>query len=117
MACVIPERTKAVCSWQNAQRLERVRQTLHDAPAHPYSLEQLSELASMSQSGLRAKFQRLFGVSVFDYLRERRLMLAYELLSRGASVQQAAFDSGYGHASNFSTAFRRRFGVSPRDIG
>ncbi|MBY5982788.1 AraC family transcriptional regulator [Halomonas sp. DP5Y7-2] len=99
------------------QRLERVRQTLHDAPAHPYSLEQLAELASMSQSGLRAKFQRLFGVSVFDYLRERRLMLAYELLSRGASVQQAAFDSGYGHASNFSTAFRRRFGVSPRDVG
>ncbi|MEQ5858463.1 AraC family transcriptional regulator [Halomonas sp. EF61] len=99
------------------QRLERIRQRLHDFPAESYCLDQLAAMASMSASGLRAKFQRLFGVSVFDYLRERRLTLAHELLAQGASVQQAAFESGYSHASNFSTAFRRRFGVSPRDVG
>ncbi|MBS8269498.1 AraC family transcriptional regulator [Halomonas litopenaei] len=44
-------------------------------------------------------------------------MVSMSASAQGASVQQAAFESGYSHASNFSTAFRRRFGVSPRDVG
>lgn len=98
------------------RRLEQVRQHLHDAPSQPYQLKQLADMASMSQSSLRAKFQRCFGISLFDYLREIRLQLAHELLRNGQSVQQAAWQSGYSHTSNFSTAFRRRFGLCPSRI-
>jgi AraC-like DNA-binding protein len=31
----------------------------------------------------------------------------------GHSVQQAAWMSGYQHATNFATAFRRRYGICP----
>lgn len=98
------------------RRLEQVRRHLRDNPAQPYHLKQLAEMASMSPSSLRTKFQRHFGTSVFDYLRECRLQLAHELLRDGHSVQLAAYESGYGHTSNFSTAFRRRFGVCPSTI-
>lgn len=98
------------------QRLEQIRRHLCDNPAQPYHLEQLAEMASMSPGSLRAKFQRHFGTSVFDYLRECRLQLAHELLCNGHSVQLAAHESGYSHTSNFSTAFRRRFGVCPSEV-
>ena len=51
-----------------------------------------------------------------DYLRDCRLEHARGYLLEGYSVQQAAWMSGYQHATNFSTAFRRRYGFSPGDL-
>ncbi|MDL4863984.1 helix-turn-helix domain-containing protein, partial [Halomonas elongata] len=53
---------------------------------------------------------------VFDDLREYRLSLARDYLTRGFSVQQAAHFCGYRHASNFATAFRRHYGVAPSSL-
>ncbi len=97
-------------------RLERVRLTLCHDPAREYRLEELASLAAMSPASLRRKFKAAFGLSVFDYLRDCRLTLGHDYLRRGYSVQQAAHFSGYRHASNFATAFRRRFGVAPSSL-
>jgi AraC-like DNA-binding protein len=59
----------------------------------------------MSSSSLRSKFRQAYGCSVFDYLRDCRLARARGYLLEGYSVQQAAWMSGYQHATNFSTAF------------
>ena len=98
------------------KRLESVRQLLAFAPTEHYTLEALAQRAAMSSSGLRAKFRATYGTSVFDYLRQCRLELGRRHLEQGYSVQQAAHGSGYRYASNFATAFRRYFGVSPRDL-
>nr|NIV38731.1 helix-turn-helix domain-containing protein [Anaerolineae bacterium] len=93
-----------------------VRQQLAFAPTEDYTLEQLAQRAAMSSSGLRAKFRATYGVSVFDYLRQCRLELGRRHLEQGYSVQQAAHGCGYRYASNFATAFRRYFGLSPREL-
>lgn len=98
------------------RRLERVRAALEEAPADEHRLESLARLAAMSPASLRRKFQAAFGHSVFDYLRDYRLRLARDYLLRGYSVQQAAHFCGYRHASNFATAFRRRYGVAPSSL-
>ena len=48
----------------------------------------------------------------------RRLQLAYEGLVRGEgrSITTIAFDHGFNSSAHFSTMFRRKYGVSPRDI-
>ena len=97
-------------------RLERVRNMLEQAPEQDYTLAQLAALAAMSPSSLRSKFRHAFGSPIFDYLRDCRLELARRYLLEGHSVQQAAWMSGYQHATNFSTAFRRRYGLSPGDL-
>lgn len=96
------------------QRLELVRQLIEFSPADDYTLAGLAERAAMSPSGLRAKFRDTYGITVFEHLRRCRLELARRYLVEGYSVQQAAHCSGYRHASNFSTAFRRHFGVAPK---
>ncbi|MEX0603236.1 MAG: AraC family transcriptional regulator [Marinobacter sp.] len=98
------------------QRLESVRQLIEIAPADTYSLKQLAGRAAMSTSSLRMKFCQTYGVSVFEYLRCCRLELAKTSLVQGSTVQQAAHQAGYRHATNFATAFRKQFGVSPSDI-
>lgn len=98
------------------KRLESVRQLLAFAPTEHYTLEDLAQRAAMSSSGLRAKFRATYGTSVFDYLRQCRLELGRRHLEQGYTVQQAAHGSGYRYASNFATAFRRYFGVSPKGL-
>lgn len=98
------------------QRLERVRRLLEQSPENDYTLNELAQRAAMSSSSLRSKFRHAYGCSVFDYLRDCRLEQARGYLLEGYSVQQAAWMSGYQHATNFSTAFRRRYGISPCDV-
>jgi len=94
-------------------RLEQIRRLLEQAPEQEYSLAQLAIQAAMSPSSLRSKFRQAYGCTVFDYLRDCRLALARRYLLEGHSVQQAAWMSGYQHATNFATAFRRRYGICP----
>lgn len=98
------------------RRLEFVREQINAAPHLEYSLEQLAEQAAMSPSSFRNKFRQYVGMSVFDYLREQRLSLARDYLLQGHSVQQAAHLSGYQHATNFATAFRKHFGQAPSEL-
>lgn len=107
-------RRTAPCGAQ--QRLENVRRLLEQHPEKEYTLAALAQLAAMSASSLRVKFRQAYGHSVFDYLRDCRLELARRYLAQGYSVQQAAWMSGYQHATNFSTAFRRRYGMAPSEI-
>ncbi|MTH46197.1 AraC family transcriptional regulator [Intestinirhabdus alba] len=98
------------------QRLERIRRLLEQEPEKEYTLSELAGRAAMSPSSLRSKFRLAYGRSVFDYLRDCRLARARGYLLEGYSVQQAAWMSGYQHATNFSTAFRRRYGFPPGEV-
>ncbi|AZC27227.1 helix-turn-helix transcriptional regulator [Pseudomonas sessilinigenes] len=102
---------------RDRQLLERVRERLYQAPGEEHSLTELAQLACMSSSSLRSKFRAAYGQTVFGYLRGRRLDVAYAQLQQGWSVQQAAHFVGYRHASNFTTAFRQRFGIAPGSCG
>lgn len=97
-------------------RLERVRSLLEQSPERDHTLAQLAALAAMSPSSLRSKFRQRYGCTLFDYLRDCRLALARRYLLEGHSVQQAAWMCGYQHATNFATAFRRHYGISPGDV-
>ncbi|WP_192035154.1 helix-turn-helix transcriptional regulator [Halomonas sp. YLGW01] len=112
-----PPRVPAASALSNGEqeRLARVRRVIDERPEADHRLADLARLAAMSPSSLRAKFAAAQGQSVFAYLRECRLTKAARLLEQGLDVQQSAHAVGYGHASNFTTAFRRRFGVSPSD--
>lgn len=100
-------------SPRDRRMLERVREKLHDCPGEDHSLMELARLACMSPSTLRSKFHAAYHCTIFNWLRQRRLEVAREQLAQGWSVQQAAHYVGYRHATNFATAFRERYGVSP----
>lgn len=78
------------------------------------SVQTLAQQLHLSTSTLQRRFKRAYGMSVIEYARMYRLNQAKRALVFGnASIQEAAGIGGYDHASNFTTAFRRQFGMTP----
>lgn len=75
----------------------------------------LARNMGLSPSALQRHFRQIYGTSIDDYRRTQRLERAHALLEQtGCSVLEVAHASGYTSAANFSTAFKRHFGISPK---
>lgn len=95
-------------------RLFDLRDRIFEDPSSLPSLEDLAQDAGVDPKRLNAGFKELFGATIFQFWREHRLDCARSSLrDGGVLVKEAAHIAGYAHVSNFVTAYRRRFGVSP----
>lgn len=81
----------------------------------PPDLETLARDVGLPAKRLNRGFRMVYGMTAFAYLRDARLDAARRALEEGTSMplKQLAWELGYGQVSNFVTAFRRRFGVTP----
>ena len=90
-----------------------VRDLLLADPADPPSLAQVAERLSSSTRTLRRQLEAE-GTSFRKLLDEVRHHLGTELLQSGMTVEQVSNRLGYTDVSNFSHAFHRWNGSSPR---
>lgn len=100
--------------------LSRAKRQIRDRLSEPdLSVQDIAAACGFSVSYLHNLF-RDDGRTVSQYLKAERLQRARHLLqsqSAGAgSVTEAALACGYSNMSQFSTAFRQAFGVTPRDV-
>jgi AraC family transcriptional regulator len=80
------------------------------------SLVQLAEIARFSPFHYHRVFQTLVGESVMDYVRKRRLTSAAErLFFSNDKVTDIAFDVGFQYIESFNRAFKKFYGVTPRE--
>lgn len=97
------------------RKMMRVKEMLDNLP--PTIEVRLSDLAAeheMSVSSLCRNFKLTFNLTVLAYVAAQRMDKARVALQRDElTVDQAAYIAGFAHASNFSSAFRQRFGYSP----
>lgn len=78
------------------------------------SVEAVSHVAAYSPFYLQRLFFILTGMSLSDYIRQRRLSVAgQELQFGGGKVIDAALKYGYETPESFQKAFRRFHGVTP----
>lgn len=99
-------------------RLRSIQRWIEDHLADPgLTLEQVAAANQVSLRYLHALF-KLCGMSAAEWIWHRRLQRSYDALAAGASasVTAVAFQNGFASSSHFSTLFRRRFGVPPRDV-
>ncbi len=81
-----------------------------------FTIPTLAKMAHTNAYVLKAGFPRLFQSSVFDRLLERRMKRASNLLKTTARPIKDIFEEvGYQTMPGFSTAFKKRFGLSPRE--
>lgn len=102
---------------QEYRRLKRILELLDSGEADDWSLDQISREAGVNATTLQRQFRLFKGMTIFEYQRARRLNMAREVLEReGASVIEAAWRAGYNSPANFATAFKRQFGISPKQV-
>lgn len=113
-----PAPANMLLTRQDRIRLQRALDVVEANLEASLSVQMIARQAGISASGLQRLFQAAEGKSIFEYVRERRLGHAFELLARGeASIQEAASAACYTSQANFATAFRKRFGKTPREVG
>ncbi len=92
---------------------EILDKNLVDAPTIP----DLARALSWNETQLMRTFRQAVGITVHNYLHRARMERAYEILSSTEmSITQVAMEVGYEYASNFTTAFRRYFKLTPKQI-
>jgi len=78
-------------------------------------LSSLSREMATNRNKLSHTFKAYFGCTIFLWLRKQRMLRAAELLLTSShSILQIAEQVGYLDSNNFSTAFKKTMGKSPR---
>lgn len=105
------------CSRQKRvarERTARAKALLDADLAEPPRVEEVARQIGCSPSYLSRIFSAEAGMTMPQYLRQRRLERAAELLRTGRhNVTEAALEVGYSSLSHFSKAFWEQFGCCP----
>ncbi|MBD2463179.1 helix-turn-helix transcriptional regulator [Oscillatoria sp. FACHB-1407] len=97
-------------------RIHHAKEILTQQLEHPPSLLELAQQVGVSDRTLRRGFQELFGTTVVGYLTQQRMQQAEQLLRAGnCTVAEVANRVGYAHLGHFAAAFKRQFGITPRE--
>ena len=99
-------------------RLRSIQQWIEDHIGdHNLSLEKIAGANGVSLRYLHLLFRQI-EMSASEWIWNRRLQLCYDAIAKGdgRSITSIAFDHGFNSSAHFSTMFRRKYGVSPRDI-
>lgn len=98
-------------------RLEEARRILDAEFADPPSLLTLARRVGLNDFKLKRGFRALYQTTVFGYVRTLRMEKARDLLESGEmNVGEVAPATGYTCFGHFSEAFRKRFGIAPREL-
>jgi AraC-like DNA-binding protein len=103
-----------VIKANDAEKIHYARHLLEQNISNPYSLLELSRMVGLNDFKLKKGFKEIFGNTVFGYLHEIRMQEAKKLLlDQQKSIHDVAEFCGYQYVQHFSTAFKKRFGITP----
>ena len=89
---------------------------INDHLGEELTVDGLARQVYTSKYHFMRRFKELTGYPVHQYITQKRLLAAAELLRGGASAQAACGRCGFRDYSAFHRAFRRQFGVTPREL-
>jgi AraC family transcriptional regulator, transcriptional activator of the genes for pyochelin and ferripyochelin receptors len=99
---------------EDRDRITCARDILVGRLHFPPALPDLAREVGMSHTRLTRGFKKLYGCTVFEYLRNKRLNYGRTLLEKNLlSITEVAFEAGFSSSSHFAAAFQRFYGVSP----
>ena len=95
-------------------RTSRVKKILETRLEEPPSLRELGKIVGCSPYYLSRTFSKEAGMTIPQFLRQRRMEKAAELLRAGRlNVTEVALEVGYNSMSHFSQAFCQTMGCCP----
>ncbi|MBW4687959.1 MAG: AraC family transcriptional regulator [Komarekiella atlantica HA4396-MV6] len=97
-------------------RIYYARDILQQKLDNPPSLRELARLVGLNECTLKQGFRQIFGTTVFGYLHGYCMEQAWQMLQTGTwKVKEVANMIGYNDLTAFGRAFRKKFGIRPRD--
>ncbi len=108
------------CRYKGGERmLEQLNQVIdyiEDHLSDDLSLEMISEYAGVSDYHFRKIFFYLSGLTLNEYIKNRKLSEANKDLLQGEKVTDVAFKYGYQSVDGFTRAFKKWSGFLPSEV-
>ena len=98
------------------KELNQVIDYIEDHLTDELSLEVISEYAGVSDYHFRKLFFYLSGLTLSEYIKNRKLSEANKDLLNGEKVTDVAFKYGYQSMDGFTRAFKKWSGFLPSDV-
>ncbi|HEX8334923.1 MAG TPA: AraC family transcriptional regulator [Segetibacter sp.] len=83
-------------------------------PSQHYTIPEISRHVGLSPTKLKSGFKTLYGMGIYKYLQQQRLEKGRYLLENSEkTLKEISRSLGYKYKNNFSTSFRKKFGIPP----
>ena len=81
------------------------------------SVNELIDISMYSESGFKKQFNKVFGTSASDWLRDQKASLVYnDLIGSDLSIKELADKYNFSSVSSFTTFCQSKFGLPPGQI-
>jgi AraC-like DNA-binding protein len=81
----------------------------------PPTICELARIVGINEKKLKYGFREVYSQTVYGCLFEHKMNLARQLLlNTNKSIYEIALECGYDYASHFTTAFKRKYGLTPK---
>ena len=102
---------------ENFKKIKKAKDIIIENMTNPPSLIELSEEINLSLKKLKEGFKKIYGKPVYQFLIEYKMELAKKLLSdNNYNVNEVSLKLGYSTASHFITAFKNKYGLTPKSF-
>ncbi len=79
-------------------------------------LERLAAEFYVSKYHIAHIFKENLGISIHQYITKKRLLLCREAIASGMGITESYHTYGFGDYSSFYRAFKKEYGISPKDF-
>ncbi|AOW20265.1 helix-turn-helix domain-containing protein [Urechidicola croceus] len=111
------EQCPFMANEDTVSQIKQVKNIITEQMSNPPSLEELSKMVGLNIKKLKMGFKELYGMPVFTFLYHYKMEHAKKLLSEnGNNVNEVATQVGYSTSSHFIVAFKKKFGITPKQF-
>ena len=100
---------------ENVAKIKKAKEIVIDRMTEPPTLQELANEINLPLNKLKEGFKQLYGEPVFQFLFDYKMEIARQLLASGThNVNEVGLKVGYSTASHFISAFKKKYGVTPK---
>lgn len=94
-------------------RVQAMMRYLDENLSEDVDIDVLAETFYISKYHMMRQFRQETGLTIYNYLTQRRLLHARELIEKGIRATEACYRSGFRSYSSFTRAYGKHFGTTP----
>ncbi len=100
---------------ENVEKVRMAKKLLLNDLQNSPTIKELAKEVGMNEHNLKSGFKEIYAKPIHSFLKDHKMMTARELIdSREFKVNEIAEQLGYSNVSHFIEAFKKKFGLTPK---